>query len=72
MEEITAPISGKIMKILIKEGDNITEDQEIFMIEAMKMETMVYAPCGGTITEVRVSEGDTVEEEDIMAIVETS
>ena len=41
------------------------------MIEAMKMETPIYAPCDGTISAVHVKEGDEVEEDDLIAEIES-
>ena len=68
--EITAPLSGKILEINIKAGDSVEEDDEAFIIEALKMETSVYVPCDGTVKEVKVSANDEVEEDDVLAIIE--
>ena len=40
------------------------------VIEAMKMETPIFAPCSGTISKIVVKEGDAVEEDDLLAIIE--
>ncbi len=45
--EITAPLPGKIVRMDIEVGTSIEEDMEILAIEAMKMETVVYAPATG-------------------------
>jgi len=68
--EITAPLSGKILTININAGDTVEEDDEAFVIEALKMETSVYVPCDGTVKEVKVSAEDEVEEDDVLAIIE--
>ncbi len=69
-KEITAPLSGKIFTINIKPGDEIGDEIEVIIIEAMKMETSVYAPDKGTVKEVLVKVGDHVEEDDVLAIIE--
>ena len=68
-EEILAPLEGKIVKLNIQIGDKVEEDQEAFVIEAMKMETEVYVPCDGIVEKVLVKEGDEVEEDDLLAII---
>jgi biotin carboxyl carrier protein len=69
-EEILAPLAGKIIQMDLEVGKAVEEDDEIMVIEAMKMETPVFAPCSGTIKEIKVKKGDDVEEDDILAIIE--
>ena len=69
-QEVQAALSGNIWKVLVEVGDTVEEDDEIFIIEALKMEIAIYAPCDGTISEVRVKKGDVVEEDDVLAIIE--
>ncbi len=69
-QEIIAPLAGKVFKVLVAVGDELEEDDETIIIEAMKMETPVFAPCDGTIKEIKVKEGDAVEEDDVLAIIE--
>jgi acetyl-CoA carboxylase biotin carboxyl carrier protein len=71
-QELTAPVAGKVLRIRIAPGSTIEEDDEALVIEALKMETPVYAPCDGTVTEIKVKEGDMVEEDDVLAIIEAS
>lgn len=68
--DILAPLSGKIIKVSIEKGATVKEDDEAFIIEAMKMETPIYAPCDGTIKEIRVKENEDVEMDDVLAIIE--
>ncbi|HEY1088611.1 MAG TPA: biotin/lipoyl-containing protein [Archangium sp.] len=58
---ITAPMPGKIVKILAKVGDEVTEGQGVVVVEAMKMENELKAPKAGKVTELFVKEGATVE-----------
>ena len=71
MEEILAPLAGQVLEITCAVGDAVEEDDEVVVIEALKMETPVYAPCDGTIAEIRVKEGDSVEEDDVLVVLST-
>lgn len=62
-------MSGNIWKILIKNGDVVAADDEILIMEAMKMEIPVAAPHSGAIT-LKVQEGDPVEADAILAVIE--
>jgi acetyl-CoA carboxylase biotin carboxyl carrier protein len=68
--EILAPLDGKVFQLKVKPGDTLEEDEEIMVIEAMKMETPIFAPCDGTIREVKVKEEDQVAENDVLAIID--
>ncbi|MDH3344543.1 MAG: acetyl-CoA carboxylase biotin carboxyl carrier protein subunit [Desulfobacteraceae bacterium] len=68
--EIVAPLDGKVFQLKINPGDTVEEDEEILVIEAMKMETPIFVPCDGTVREIRVQEGDEVAEDDILAIID--
>ena len=69
-QKIVAPLDGKVFQLLIRAGDKVEEDEEILVIETMKMETPVFAPCDGTVREVRVEDGDDVAENDLLAIID--
>lgn len=69
MAELTSPMAGKIQGINIKVGQMITEDDELFIIEAMKMENVVYGD-PGVVKEIFVKAGDKVEEDHVLAIIE--
>jgi len=69
-KEIVAPLAGRVFQLKIKAGDTVEADEEILVVEAMKMETPVFVPCDGTIREVRIKEGDEVAEDDILAIID--
>lgn len=69
-EEVLAPLSGVIWKITVTPGDAVEEDDEVLIIEALKMETPVYAPCDGKVQAIHVREGDTVEEDQRLLSIE--
>jgi acetyl-CoA carboxylase biotin carboxyl carrier protein len=70
MSDIIAPMSGNIWKILVKEGDKVHEDDELLIMEAMKMEIPVTAPSTGLVKNIMVKEGDPVEAETLLMKLE--
>ena len=68
-EEITAPLAGKIWKILVKVGDQVQAEDELMILEAMKMENPVYAPVDGKIAEIKVVEGEQVEPNQVLIVI---
>jgi len=69
MATLTSPMAGKIQEINVKVGQMVTEDDELFIIEAMKMENVVYGD-PGVVKEIFVKVGDKVEEDDPLAEIE--
>jgi len=67
---IVAPIAGKILKVLKKEGDAVEEGEVLFILEAMKMENEIYAPKTGGLKKIYVKEGDSVEESQRLCDIE--
>jgi acetyl-CoA carboxylase biotin carboxyl carrier protein len=70
MAVIESPLPGKIVEILVEVGQEVAEDDEIIILEAMKMENPIYAPKNGVIKEIKVELGQKVAEGDILAIME--
>lgn len=60
--EVIAPLPGLILKILVKEGDEVDEGQPVAIMEAMKMENEIESPSSGTVAEIIVSEGENILE----------
>jgi acetyl-CoA carboxylase biotin carboxyl carrier protein len=69
-EEIRAPLAGNIWSVFVEVGARVEEEDELLVIEAMKMENLVYSPYAGTIKEIRVKKGDKVEDDDVMIVIE--
>jgi len=67
---VTAPMVGKIVSISVKVGDRVEENDEIAILEAMKMEMPVVAPSSGVVKEICISAGQEVEAETPIAIVD--
>ncbi|MGF6375392.1 pyruvate carboxylase [Clostridiales Family XIII bacterium PM5-7] len=67
--EIGANIPGNIIKILVHEGDTVTEKQPIAVIEAMKMETNIIATANGEVEKIFVKEGQQVKAGEMIALL---
>ena len=67
---VTVPMVGKIVSVSVKVGDKIKEDDQVAVLEAMKMEMPVVAPITGTVKEIRVTPGQEVEAEAVIAMIE--
>ena len=63
-------MQGTIVKVLVKEGDEVDVGQAVCVLEAMKMENNVNADRAGTVTEIRVASGDAVGPGDVIAMIE--
>jgi len=61
---------GKIVKVDVKVGDKVGEDDQIAILEAMKMEMPISSPAAGTIKEVFVEAGQEVEADTVIATIE--
>lgn len=66
MKELRAPISGRIIEVLVKAGDDIKKGQQIVVLEAMKMQNHIYSPTTAKISELRVKEGQTVKTGEVL------
>jgi biotin carboxyl carrier protein len=67
---VSAPMPGKIVKVLVAEGEEVKEGQGLVVVEAMKMENELRSPKAGKVVELRAKEGATVEMNARLAVVE--
>jgi biotin carboxyl carrier protein len=67
---ISSPMPGKVVKILVKIGDHVNEDQTVIVVEAMKMQSEYKVKKDRLIKEIKVKEGDTVAANQPLIIVE--
>ena len=56
-----APMPGKVIRVLVAEGDDVTAGQPLLILEAMKMEHQVVSPTAGTVTAVFVEAGQQLD-----------
>lgn len=67
--EIKSPLAGKVVSIEVRAGQAVNEGQQVMTLEAMKMNTYIFAPATGTVGEICVHPGDAVEEGAVLMIV---
>lgn len=56
--DIVAPLSGRVIEIMVKNGDRVRKDQVVAVLEAMKMDNELIAEADGVVSSVNVSEGE--------------
>ena len=66
---VKSPVVGSVWKIQVAVGDNVAEDDDLIILESMKMEIPVEAETSGVITAINVAEGDQVAEGDTLATI---
>ena len=67
---LTAPMPGKVVRVLVAPGDQVEARQPLVVVEAMKMENELTAPRAGAVTDVPVTEGMSVEAGRLLAVIE--
>ncbi|PKN68813.1 MAG: acetyl-CoA carboxylase biotin carboxyl carrier protein subunit [Deltaproteobacteria bacterium HGW-Deltaproteobacteria-12] len=70
MIEVKSDVSGLVLEILVKKGDQVGKKQALIMLESVKMEIPVESPEAGKVFEIKVKEEDLVEEGQIVALLE--
>lgn len=61
VNEIKAPMPGSILNVMVKEGETVSKDQPLVILEAMKMENVIKSPIDGEILKVHIQTGENVE-----------
>jgi biotin carboxyl carrier protein len=69
-KKLTAPMPGKIVRVLVSQGAEVEAGAGVLVVEAMKMQNEIKSPKKGTIQKILVSEGAAVNAGDVLAIVE--
>ena len=69
-KEVRSPMQGVILEIKVKEGDKVAEDDELLILEAMKMENPIYAPSSGMIKAIKIKKKDSVDVDQILIVLE--
>jgi len=70
--QLNAPMPGKILEIIVSEGDTVTLGDPVVILEAMKMENELKAPVSGTIADIQAKEGDSLEKNALILEIEAS
>ena len=69
-QNVSVPMPGKVIAVLVSEGDKVERGQGLVIVEAMKMENEVRCPINGEVREVRVKTGDALEAGAVLVVVE--
>jgi biotin carboxyl carrier protein len=64
---VRSPTTGIVLEVKVSPGDSVREEDEMLVIESMKMHIPVTAPSAGRVESVAVKEGDQVSEDDLVA-----
>jgi acetyl/propionyl-CoA carboxylase alpha subunit len=67
---LTAPMPGRVVRILVAAGQSVEAGEPMMVLEAMKMEHTIFSPTAGTVVALHVDEGDQVERSAVLAAVE--
>jgi biotin carboxyl carrier protein len=68
-QNVAAPMPGKVIRVLVREGDAVEVGQGLVVVEAMKMQNEMKALRGGSVMEVRVRDGETVSAGDVLVVL---
>ncbi|MBK0382268.1 acetyl-CoA carboxylase biotin carboxyl carrier protein subunit [Pedobacter sp. SD-b] len=69
LKEIKAPMPGLVLKVLVNEGDEIRKGENLFVLEAMKMENMIKAPADLVVKKLNIKAGDKVEKNQVLVVL---
>lgn len=69
MSDLTMPMNGKVIAINVEVGQAVEEDEELVVIEAMKMELPVVATDGGTVKEIKAKVGESYQTGDVLVVI---
>ena len=69
-QQITAPMPGKIVRILVQEGQRVEPGEGLVVVEAMKMQNEIKCPAGGTVGKVLIREGQAVTAGESLLVIE--
>ncbi|WP_422480220.1 biotin/lipoyl-containing protein [Pleomorphochaeta sp. DL1XJH-081] len=67
--EVKAPMPGLVLRIDVKEGDQVQQNGLLLVMEAMKMENEIFAPISGTVKKILVKQGDQLKADDVLAVI---
>ena len=68
--EIKTAMPGKVVRLLVAEGDTVATGDGVIVVEAMKMQNEMRSPKDGTVTKIRAAEGDNVSAGDVLVVID--
>jgi acetyl-CoA carboxylase biotin carboxyl carrier protein len=70
MKRIVSNMAGVVLEFLVKPGEKIAIDQDVVMLESMKMQIPIQSTVDGTVKTIKANEGDFVDDGDVLIEVE--
>ena len=70
MAEVRSELTANVWKVLVAEGDQVTDGDTLVILESMKMEIPVIAEADGTVSSLAVAEGDAIDEDALIAVID--
>jgi glutaconyl-CoA/methylmalonyl-CoA decarboxylase subunit gamma len=64
--DVPSPLAGRVTAVIVAAGQVVNQGDHLLTLEAMKMNTFVFAPKAGKVTEIKTAVGDAVEEHQIL------
>jgi biotin carboxyl carrier protein len=64
--DVPSPLAGRVTAVVVTAGQSVKEGDHLLTLEAMKMNTFVFAPKSGTVAEIKTAVGDAVEENQVL------
>ena len=68
VSEVRAPMPGMVLKVFVTEGMDIKKDDNLFILEAMKMENIIKSPADATLNSILIKAGDKVEKNQVLML----
>lgn len=68
--EVRSEMTGNVWKVLVQPGQAVGQDEDIAILESMKMEIPVASPHAGTVASIAIEEGGSVSEGDLILVLE--
>jgi biotin carboxyl carrier protein len=69
-QKLLAPMPGKVIRVLVKEGDEVEKGKGVLVVEAMKMQNEIKSPKKGVVKKISVAEGSAVNAGDVLTVIE--
>lgn len=70
MSQVQSFVTGNVFQILVQVGDTVEPEQEVVIVESMKMEIQITTSHTGVVKEIHVKEGELVQEGDVLITLE--
>jgi acetyl-CoA carboxylase biotin carboxyl carrier protein len=68
--EVRAEMVANVWRVVVAEGDQVSDGDTLVILESMKMEIPVVAEVSGTVSKLNVAEGDVVQQDDLIAVID--